>query len=29
MNALEKRLDRLDGLEKYFVNISPCSMEAY
>ena len=23
MNALEKRLDRLEGLKKYFVNISP------
>ncbi len=28
MKALETRLERLDGLEKYFVNISPRSVEA-
>jgi len=28
MNILEKRLDRLDGLKKYFVNISPQLTEA-
>jgi len=28
MKALETRLERLDGLEKYFVNISPRSAEA-
>jgi len=28
LKALETRLERLDGLEKYFVNISPRSTEA-